>query len=150
MKLKLAVMTLSVAVSLISCDKDDDRDLTAKEQMLVAREWKITDISQKSLVDPQDDSSILKDCSTDDRLLFTAGGNFQFKDNTVKCDSLIFQYDSGSWELSHGEEVLKIDGAIKNQEWELLTLNDSIMEVEWFDSVSVENKVLKKISFKNK
>lgn len=150
MKFKLAVMTLSVAVSLISCDKDDDRDLTAREQKLVAREWKITDITRKSLVDPTEDSSILKACTTDDRLLFSGSRQFQFNDNTTKCDSAIFQYDSGSWELANGEQVLKIDGVIKDQSWKLLTLNDSAMQVEWFDSVSVENKVLKKISFKNK
>lgn len=151
MKMKVSLLAIAAAVALVSCEKDNNEPSPiTKEQLLVTSEWKITDITRKSLTNILQDSSILKSCHTDDRFLFASSKGFQFKDNTAKCDSLILQYDAGTWKFNNTQDVLEITGQKKVQIWKVLTLNDSIMKVQWMDSVSASNKVLKTLSFKNR
>jgi hypothetical protein len=146
----LGTVLLSAFIILSSCSKDEEPQLTQKDVQLTSKEWKITGITRKSIANPGEDSSILKTCSTDDRLLFATNHQFQLKDGTTKCDSAIFQYDAGSWSFSANQSVLALTGAKRNQSWKILTLNDSTMKVEWLDSLSANNKVLKTIALKNK
>jgi hypothetical protein len=148
--LKLSLPLLLMTAVIVSCDKDDD-DPTQRESLLTAREWKITDITRKKITDPATDSSILKACTTDDRLVFTFGGHgYQLRDNTTKCDTSIFAYGNGNWNFSNNETDLQLSGGARAQKWKVLTLNDSILKVEWRDSISTTNNVLKVISLKNK
>jgi len=136
----------------VACKKDE-KPLTAKEKQLTAREWKITDIARPKISNPSQDSSIMKTCTSDDRLVFWVSGNtrsFQLKDNTVKCDSTIFFYDNGNWTINAAQDQVQLTGARRVQKWNILILNDSILKVQWRDSVSTSNNVLKTISLKNK
>jgi len=150
MKKRLVVLALSAGtfIGMFSCSHDDD--FTANEQRLARKEWKIVDISRKSLLNPNQDSSILKSCSADDRLHFSLGWNFEFKDNAPACDSSIFQYDKGAWYLTDNEKKLMIIGSKRTQVWEVLLLNDTSLKVNWLDSTAADKKVLKTMSFKNK
>lgn len=150
MKTLASLLTLASLAFLASCDKDDDVTYTTKETQLMAREWKITDITRKSLNNPNQDSSIRKDCAADDRLAFTSNKQFQLKDGNSKCDTAIFQYDTGSWAFVNNETVLRLTGTKRVQNWNVVTFNDSILKVQWLDSISANNKVLKTISLKNK
>ncbi len=150
MKTLASLLTIASLAFLASCDKDDDVSYTAKETQLMARQWKITEITRKSLTNPNEDSSIVKDCSADDRLSFTSNKRFQFNDGNSKCDTAIFQYDSGTWAFANNETVLKLTGSKRVQNWNIVTFNDSILKVQWLDSISANNKVLKTISLKNK
>jgi hypothetical protein len=150
MKTLASLLTLTSLVFHASCDKDDDVNYTAKETQLMAREWKITEITRKSLNNPNQDSVIQKDCSADDRLAFTSNKQFQFKDGNSRCDTTIFQYDNGSWAFANNETVLKLTGSKRVQNWNIVTFNDSILKVQWLDSIATDNKVLKTISLKNK
>lgn len=147
--LKLSLPLLLITTLAVSCDKDDD-DPTLRESQLTVREWKITDITRKKINDPATDSSIKKACTNDDRLVFTLGHGYQLKDDVTKCDTAIFAYGSGSWNFNNGETELQLSGGSRAQKWKLLTLNDSILKVEWRDSISTTNNVLKVISLKNK
>lgn len=146
------VVLAGLLAGLQSCDKEETT-LTAKEKQLTAREWKITDITRKKTTDPTQDSSIHKACTTDDRLVFSMNGNnrsFQLKDNTAKCDSAIFFYDNGNWAFNNLQDQIQLTGAKRTQQWKILLLNDSILRVQWRDSLSTTNNVLKIISLKNK
>ena len=134
--------------ALFGCIKGNEQ--SPREKLLTAKEWKLFDITRKSILNPNQDSSILKACTSDDRIRFSANKHFGFYDNTTTCDTTIFQYDSGSWRFFNSENALFLDGNRKDQTWSVLTLNDSILKVQWFDSVSVENKILKTITLKNK
>lgn len=149
-----AFFTFFFLIVLVSCDKDkDEQPLTVKEKQLTAREWKITDITRPKISNPSQDSSIVKTCTSDDRLFFGVSGNnksFQLKDNTVKCDSTIFFYDNGNWVINTAQDQVQLNGARRMQKWQILMLNDSIMKVQWRDSTSTTNNILKTISLKNK
>lgn len=150
MKRRIALLGLAAAsvLSFVACDKDDGPSL--QELQLTAREWKVLDITQKSLVDPTVDSSIVEDCAGDDRLVFNMAKQFNFKDGTIHCDSVHFQYDIGTWSFASNATKIILEGSIRDQEWKILKLNDSLLNVEWLDSVSVTNKVVKQIYLKNK
>lgn len=45
---------------------------------------------------------------------------------------------------------VQLNGARRVEKWNILILNDSILKVQWRNSVSTSNNVLKTISFKNK
>ena len=138
-------------IILASCKKDkDEQPLTVKEKQLTAREWKITDITRPKISNPTQDSSIVKTCTSDDRLFFGTNKSFQLKDNTVRCDSTIFFYDNGNWVINTAQDQVQLNGARRVQKWQILLLNDSIMKVQWRDSTSTTNNILKTISLKNK
>ncbi|HEX2534941.1 MAG TPA: lipocalin family protein [Chitinophagaceae bacterium] len=144
------LLLIALTTGLVSCDKEDSQNQSTRERQLTAREWRITDITRKKVTNTTQDSSILKDCSADDRLSFTAGKAFNFKDNNTKCDTTIFQYDAGTWSLNSAQNVLSLAGGIRTQKWTILSMNDSLMNVEWLDSIAPTNKVLKTIKLKNK
>lgn len=143
------VLSFGFLVALASCKKDED-NLSAKEKQITAREWRITAITRPSVSTPAVDSNILKACTSDDRLFFGSGKSFQLRDNTVKCDSSIFFYDNGSWSLNAAQDQIQLNGTRKIQRWKIIQLNDSIMRVQWRDSLSPSNIVLKTIALKNK
>ena len=146
-----AFLSFCFLIILVSCDKDkDDQPLTAKEKQLTVREWKITDITRPKISNPSQDSSIVKTCTSDDRLFFGTNKSYQLKDNTVRCDSTIFFYDNGNWLINTVQDQVQLNGARRVQKWQILMLNDSIMKVQWRDSTSVSNNILKTISLKNK
>lgn len=144
------LLAAALVTTFVACDKDDNELPNQQERWITAKEWKIQDITRKSLANPNQDSSIIKECSGDDRLAFSANHNFQLKDGTTKCDSAIFKYDTGSWTYSPAQNQLVLTGNIKVQKWQVQTLNDSVMKVQWLDSIAVDNKVLKTIHLKNK
>ena len=147
-----STMMCCFLIGFTACDKDDE-PVTAKEKQISAREWKITDITRPKILNISQDSSIMKACTGDDRLVFGLNGNtrsVQLKDNISKCDSTIFFYDNGSWAINGAQDQVQLNGAKRIQKWKILLLNDSIMKVQWRDSISNSNNVLKTISLKNK
>lgn len=146
-----AFLAFCFLFGLAACKKDkDETPLTAKEKQLTAREWKITDITRPKISNPTQDSSIVKTCTSDDRLFFVTNKSFQLKDNTVRCDSTIFFYDNGNWVINTAQDQVQLNGARRVQKWNILILNDSILKVQWRDSTSTTNNILKTIFLKNK
>ena len=148
----LSTIMCCLLVGFASCDKDDE-PLNAKEKQISARGWRITDITRPKISDISRDSSIMKVCTSDDRLFFGSDGTnrfFQLQDNVSKCDSTVFFYDNGNWALNGAQDQLQLNGAKRTQKWKILLLNDSIMKVRWRDSLSTSNNILKTISLKNK
>lgn len=150
-------MTTLAVCSLIwaaACNKDDDNiTLTAKEQLLIQRAWKITALTQARQSDPSQDSSILKNCTNDDLLVFGVWGNtriYQLADSASRCDTSLLAYDYGNWSMNTAEDKLQFTGTRRGQTWTILVLNDSILTVQWRDSTSVSHNILKTISLKNK
>lgn len=145
-----AILFFSFLLGLASCDDKPNDELTLKEKQLTAKEWKITDITRLAIEDPTQDSSILKTCTSDDRLYFNTNKAFQLNDKEVKCDSTIFFYDNGNWNMNTAQDQVTLTGAKRTQVWKIITLNDTIMKVQWRDSTSTTSNVLKTISLKNK
>lgn len=148
--LPLYILSVSVMTALVSCDKEDRNEPSSQEKYLTAKEWKIQNITRKSIRNPNQDSSILKSCSSDDLLAISTTKQFLLKDGSNKCDSTILAYDSGNWDYQAAQNVLLLKGSKKVQKWQIQTLNDSILKVQWLDSVSATSKVLKTIHLKNK
>lgn len=146
-----SLISFCFLLMLVSCKKDnDEQPLTVKEKQLTAREWKITDITRPKISNPAQDSSIVKTCTSDDRLVFRTNKSFQLQDNTVRCDSTIFFYDNGTWVINTAQDQVQLNGTRRVQKWQIVMLNDSIMKVQWRDSTSTTNNILKTISLKNK
>jgi len=139
-------------ILLMACNNNTDpAPLPAPVQKLIQNDWKITEITVPKATEPGEDSSISKDCTTDDIIKFYITGTYDFQDGTVKCDSTIFNYSKGYWGYDLTKDSVQIaiiSPASRYVSWKVLTLNDSVLKVTYIDSLDVANKVTKTISFK--
>lgn len=148
--MRILMLAILTTIVFVSCSKDDTPSASQKEIQLTKRSWKITSLTTKKVNAPNEDSSIIKPCNADDILLFRSDRRFLFKDSTLICDSTLFQYDQGTWAFNSGETSLLLDGQKRDQKWNIVSFNDSLLKVTWFDSTSSEHKLLKTIVFSNK
>lgn len=140
-------------VSLVACSKDDDNAVVppTKAQLLMQKSWKIKDITVPKPSDVTKDSSVLKTCAADDLLSFGAT-TYNFSDSTIKCDSALFFYSKGTWQYVQTKDSINLTSttpAGKFKAWKVVTLNDTLLKVNYTDSTVLSNKVLKTISFKH-
>lgn len=147
---KILIVLFSANVLFTSCDKDDDIPPPPDKVTKLMHDWKITAITVPKKTDANVDSSIIKDCSTDDLIKFNSTG-FDFQDGTTKCDTSIFYYSKGSWSYDLTSDSIKLSATnpAKYMSWKVLTLNDSILKVKYIDSSNVANKLTKTVSFKH-
>ena len=143
------LMTSLLTTIIVGCDKEDTIPPSPHESLLTLREWKIVDITRKSLTNPEKDSSLLKTSNGDDRVKFFTNRQFDISDGTLKSDSTLL-YDKGSWSYVSTQNVIQLAGTKRAQKWQVQLLNDTLLKVQWLDSVSATNKVLKTIQLKNK
>lgn len=140
-------------VSMVACSKDDDNAVVppTKTQLLTQKGWKIKDITIPRITDATKDSSVLKTCAADDLLSFGAT-TYNFSDSTTKCDSALFFYSKGTWQYVQAKDSINLTSttpAGKFQAWKVVTLNDTLLKVNYTDSSVLTNKVLKTLSFKH-
>jgi hypothetical protein len=152
-KQKFAWLVFAVSVlNLVStsCNNTDPTPIPEKIQTLTKSGWKIEDITVPKKTS-SGDSSILASCTTDDAVLFGANGVFDFQDGTTKCDSTSFNYSKGYWGYDLNNDSIQlavVTPASKYISWKVLTLNDSVLKVNYIDSAVPANKILKTVSFK--
>ena len=144
--MKKSVLIFVLGIWLTGCMKSADQQLDPREEMIYKQQWKLEDITQKSLLNPAADSSILLPCHADDRIILAANGSFQMQDNATTCDSTILKYDNGIWLISVDKQKLLLSGQKTEKIWDILVLTDSTLRISWMDSTSANNKARKIIS----
>lgn len=148
---KLLVAAVVSSALLIACKKDDNTvPLSPKEKKLTVAKWKIKDITIPKKNQANTDSSIFKPCMSDDVIVFNTAG-FDFQDGANKCDSSIFRYAKGTWIYKDATDSLQLHATApgKYMSWKVVTLNDSLLMINYTDSLTPANKVTKKLSFKH-
>ena len=145
---KFFAVALVSGALLTACDKDDNPTPDKLKKLMF--DWKITNITTPKILQPQTDSSILKTCMSDDIIKFNATG-FDFQDGSTKCDSTIFYYSKGGWGYNLVKDSIQLSATTpaKYVSWKVITLNDSVLQVKYTDSINPANKILKTISFKH-
>lgn len=146
--IKLIAVTLSISAVLLACKKDD-KPVPSKASKLLFN-WKITNITTPKVGQPDTDSTLYKACMSDDIIKFTNTG-FDFQDGATKCDSSIFNYAKGNWGYKIASDSIQLSSTspAKYTSWKVITLNDSILQVRYTDSVNPLKKFNKTISFKH-
>ncbi|BAV04056.1 hypothetical protein SAMN05421788_104205 [Filimonas lacunae] len=137
-----------------ACSKNDEQPDTTPAVIvkLTKSNWKINSITRPKLGSPAGDSVISKACTSDDLIQVSIQGTYVFSDSTSKCDSTVFPYSKGSWKYDLTKDSLQLTTATtpaKNYKWKVLTLNDSVMKVQYIDSTVLTDKFTKTISFKH-
>ncbi len=147
--LKSFAVILTAGLMLVACKKDDNPAPPDKASKLLFN-WKITNITTPKAGQPDTDSSIFKACMTDDLIKFSNTG-FDFQDATNKCDSTIFFYSRGSWAYKTATDSIQLAATTpaKYIAWKVITLNDTLLQVRYTDSINPINKINKTISFKH-
>ncbi|MBN9299704.1 MAG: hypothetical protein J0I41_22065 [Filimonas sp.] len=153
MKKIVGFLTLAVAGSIlfVACNKDkDETPLPAAIVKLTKGSWKINSITRPKITDPTQDSVISKPCTSDDSIAFAVQGTYVFSDGNTKCDSTIFPYSKGAWQYDLTKDSIRLGATnpSKYYSWKVLTLNDSVLKVNYIDSTVVTNKVTKTVLFK--
>ncbi len=120
-----------------ACKKDDSTTAVPDKVRKLMTTWKISSISTPKINQPDTDSVITKACMSDDIILFSNVG-FDFQDGTSKCDSSIFHYAKGN-----------TTAPAKYASWKAITLNDTLMQIKYTDSLNPAKKGIKNISFKH-
>ncbi|CAN5438436.1 hypothetical protein BH11BAC3_BH11BAC3_21590 [soil metagenome] len=146
----LLVAAVIGGITLQSCKKDDKPAPVPDKVVKLMHDWKITNITTPKTGQPEVDSSIVKTCSTDDIIKFSQTG-FDFQDGATKCDSTVFPYSKGSWSYNLATDSIQLNATTpaKYMSWKVTTLNDSIMQVKYIDSLNPLKKLSKTISFKH-
>jgi|GEM_PF-920064 len=138
-----------------ACSKNDNpAPVPVQIQRLTQKDWKITAISTPRAGAPAEDSSILKDCMSDDLIKFSMVSGYEFQDGTKKCDSTVFPYSKGNWGYRFDKDSIQFLSSApqtnKYSSWKVVTLNDSVLKVTFIDSLNPAKKLTKTVSFKNK
>ncbi|MDB5279559.1 MAG: hypothetical protein JWR61_4514 [Ferruginibacter sp.] len=147
--LKSVTLILTATVIFAACKKDDSPAVPDKVSKLMVP-WKIKAITTPKAGQPAADSSIYKDCMSDDIIQFSNNG-YDFQDGTVKCDSTAFRYSKGSWAYKIAADSIQLssNAPVKYASWKVVTLNDTALVVRYTDSTNPATKIVKTISFKH-
>ena len=147
---KLLIVAIVSSTLFMACKKDDNTTPIPDKVKKLMTTWKISSITTPKVNQPTVDSVILKACMSDDIILFNNAG-FDFQDGAAKCDSSIFHYAKGSWvyQLTTDSIQLNATAPAKYVSWKVITLNDTLLQVKYTDSLNPTKKVSKKISFKH-
>ena len=146
----LLLIAFTITYLLVACSNPDPAPIPEKIQKLIQTNWKMADITIPKNTS-SGDSSILASCTTDDIILFGSNGVFDFQDGTTKCDSTSFNYSKGYWGYDLNNDSIQlavVTPASGYVSWKVLTLNDSVLQVNYVDSMVPANKILKTILFR--
>ncbi len=146
--LKCIALFFAGGFILAACNKDDKPAPDKTSKLLY--NWKITSIMTNKVGQTALDSSVFNACMNDDVVKFTSTG-FDFQDGTVKCDSTVFKYSKGNWAYKIASDSIQLASTtpVKYASWKVLTLNDSILKVQYVDSTIPAKKVNQLVSFKH-
>ena len=146
---KFLTAALLSSTLFLACNKDNDIPMNPTVQKLLFN-WKITAITTPKKNNPSVDSSILKTCTSDDIIKFSTSG-FDFQDGTTKCDSTVFPYSKGGWDYKQAGDSILLGATTpaKYMSWKIVTINDSVLQVRYIDSLNPAAKLTKTISFKH-
>ena len=142
-------LILLVSILSVACNNPDPAPIPEKIQKLIKADWKIKNITVPKN-SSSGDSSILNTCTSDDLITFGSNGVFDFQDGTVKCDTTSFNYSKGYWGYDLNNDSIQlavITPASRYVSWKVQTLNDSVLQVNYIDSLTPANKILKTILF---
>ena len=144
-----AIILLSAGI-LQACKKDDNPPIVPDKVKKLLFDWKITAITTPKVGQPDVDSALIKACMSDDIIRFNNTG-FDFQDATTKCDSTVFPYSKGNWayDLTKDSIQMLATTPAKYLSWKVITLNDSIMQIRYTDSLNPTKQISKTISFKH-
>jgi hypothetical protein len=133
----------------LSCKKDETVPVPNTVTRLLF-DWKITNITTPKKLSPNTDSSLLKTCMSDDIIKFSSTG-YDFQDGTARCDSSIFPYTKGAWGYKQATDSIQLGATDpgKYMSWKIVTINDSVLQVKYIDSLNPADKITKTISFKH-
>lgn len=135
-----------IMLGFVACKKDKSTSLTAQEKLLV-KNWTIDSLTMKSMVHPQEDSSILKNCVKQSKVLFNSSKQFQIVDVAKNCDSLALPYGKGTWSLATNGGQLVLDGS-RDLKWQILSLTNEKIKATFRDSLSPQHNFVKTIVLK--
>jgi len=149
MKNKNLILSLIVfGTFFAACKKTDNGPtLTPQQSALTNRIWSLKSLTVPKAGNASEDSSITKSCSDSALMAFDMFGNYQIADPSEGCDSSIVPYSKGRWAISSNGDSLELIGK-RSFIWKIIMLNDTILKATFHDSVSPENNMLKKITFK--
>lgn len=151
MKTLLTLSAFAGGLLLIACNKDDNDNLSPDEKILSSKVWKIQSLTTKSTVNPEQDSSIMKDCINAATIHLYTGMSFDLKDNsTAGCDSTVFGFDKGTWSFNETTDSLYLDGTKRDVAMKVSTLADTMVVATYRDNVSPTNNRVKTITLKKK
>ena len=145
----IILIAFTLTYLLAACNNPDPAPIPEKIQKLIKADWKIKNITVPKN-SSSGDSSVLNSCTGDDLITFGSNGVFDFQDGTVKCDTTSFNYSKGYWGYDLNNDSIQlavITPASRYVSWKVQTLNDSVLQVNYIDSLTPANKILKTILF---
>ena len=106
-------------LTLVSCDKDDDKDKEpTKTALLTAKPWQ----GNRILVDGEDLTSLFD--MDDTNITFNKNGTYLFE--------LDGETDNGTWELTSNEQKLLMDKDTDGEATvDILKLSNTILNIKW-------------------
>ena len=112
MKNQHVLFILALACTTLSCGKDekgDDPHPPTQAQLLSAKKWQIRSISLTSPSQPDVDLyALVRPCSQDDFVEFTAPNTFRSDEGPTKCQTTDSQTQLGIWALGTNETQLTV------------------------------------------
>lgn len=119
----LALLTLFILFA--SCSKDDSKSTPASKSVLIARNWKQTDLLAAQAGTPEVSvfNTFFEPCNKDDIWQFKADGTYTVVEGATKCspaDPNVIT--TGTWQLTDNENKIIIDDA--SEPAETLTIKE--------------------------
>lgn len=151
MKKEMMILSFGLLGLIIisACNKSNGPSLTANEQKLSAKTWRLNKLTMPQVNNPLVDSSITSACSDSALAAFDGYHNFQIASFSKQaCDSISIPYDLGVWSFNHTEDSLFLKGKRMSRAWKIITLNDTIVKATYKDSLSPSKVWMKTITLK--
>jgi virulence-associated protein VapD len=152
--MKKGMMMLSLGlvgfIIFASCNKSNNGpSLTANEQHLSSRTWKLNGLTMPKVSNPLVDSSITSPGSDSTLAAFDAYHNFQIANFSKQTsDSISIPYDLGTWAFNNTQDSLYLQGKKMSRIWKIIQLNDTIVKATYKDSLSPSKVWIKTITLK--
>lgn len=127
---------LSVAITVLSCDKDNDSttSIKTKTELLTMSSWKYTGATINPTYDYYGDGnavsdifSIMKPCERDDYEVYKTDGVWEYNEGPTKCDASSDQVFSDPWRFAESETKL----IVGEQEHKILELNANTLKLQY-------------------
>lgn len=130
MKKAIVVASMFLAVAVVSCKKDDDKQVTSAE-LLTSTTWKIDtlgwDMDKNGSIDER---LALEECELDNTLTFSSDSTGVFDEGVTKCDAADPQSSPFQWSLNDSTKTLTIIGNIPGElegDVKILTLDNTTL-----------------------
>lgn len=138
------LLTLTVALTLASCKKDDSPSSKSKSntEKITAHSW----VLSSSVIDPKvdfgngptsDGRMLMIECDWDNQFIYETSGNYVGDEGADKCDPFSSQTSVlGTWAFTNDEKTLTLDTkAFGIDNLELVSLSENELVVKGIKSV---------------